>query len=505
MMTRASVSAHGAGAVSVSVLALTFSAPIWADPAPCEVQKLLAPDGAVFDFFGQSVGVAGSVAVVGAPFDDDNGAGSGGAYVFEYDGSGWIYDAKLLAFDGATGDSFGIAVRAAGRVALVGAWRDGDNGPLSGSAYVFRLVGPTWTHEKKLLPNGGAPGDQFGWSVAINGEVAVVGAQFSDSHVQDTGAAYIFRFNGSEWVEEATVFASDGASLDKFGFAVSVSADRALVGASADQDNGLSSGSAYVFVYDGFEWIQEAKLLASDGAAHDIFGVSVALDGDVALVGAPEHDANGLDSGCAYVFRLKGSQWIQEGKFLASDGAAGDLFGVSVALDGDLAVVGANHDDDVGSDSGSAYVFRFDGSTWVQQAKLLPSDGAAGDAFGTSVSLDGDIGIVGATLNDDNGTNSGSSYVFGGVTGLDCNSNEAGDACEIASGTVVDRNANFVPDECECPWDLDGEGVVGFADFDALLSAWGPNLGHPADFNQDGMVGITDFLSLLSNWGPCLI
>ena len=170
----------------------------------------------------------------------------------------------------------------------------------------------------------------------------------------------------------------------------------ALIAALADDDNGQDSGSAYIYRYNGSDWVEEAKLLASDGSVGDYFGSSVSLLGEVALIGADSDDDNGLDSGSAYVFRFNGSSWVEEAKLMASDGAAGDLFGNAVSLSGDVALIGANYDDDNGAFSGSAYLFRFDGNSWVEEAKLMASDGAAFDEFGSAVALSGNKALVGA-------------------------------------------------------------------------------------------------------------
>jgi hypothetical protein len=193
---------------------------------------------------------------------------------------------------------------------------------------------------------------------------------------------------------------------------VAVDGDSAVIGASLDDDQGYASGSAYVFVRSGTGWSEQAKLLPSDGAAADQFGTSVAVDGDSAVVGAHWDDDQGFVSGSAYVFVRSGTGWSEQAKLLPSDGAAGDGFGVGVAVDGDSAVVGAPGDDDQGSASGSAYVFVRSGTTWSEQAKLLPSDGGAADHFGTSVAVDGDTVAVGAPGDDDQGSASGSAYVF---------------------------------------------------------------------------------------------
>jgi len=318
-------------------------------------------------------------------------------------------ETKLLPSDGATYDYFGVSVSVSGNVALVGAKDDDDKGANSGSAYVFRWNGSSWVQEQKLLPSDGAASDYFGTSVSISGDVALVGADWDDDKGGNSGSAYVFRWNGSSWVEEDKLLASDGVSGDWFGGSVSIDGNVALVGAQGNDDNDYNSGSAYVFRWNGSDWVEEQKLLSSDGAVFDFFGESVSISGNVALVGAVEDDDNGDESGSAYVFRWNGSSWVQEQKLLPSDGAAYDWFGESVSISGNAALVGA--EGDYGA-SGSAYVFRWNGSNWVQEQKLVASDGAYYDYFGTSVSISSDVALVGADWDDDKGIQSGSAYVY---------------------------------------------------------------------------------------------
>jgi hypothetical protein len=262
------------------------------------------------------------------------------------------------------------------------------------------------------MASDGAQSASFGHSVSISSDTAVVGANRDCDNGILSGSAYAFRYDGASWVEEAKLLASDGQASEEFGYAVAISGDAAVIGANYDNDNGGASGSAYVFRYDGVSWVQDAKLLASDGAAGDWFGFSVSISGDTAVIGAALDDDNGSDSGSAYVFRYDGSTWAQEAKLLASDGAPDNRFGWSVAISGDTAVIGACRDDDSGSYSGSAYVFRYDGAGWVQQAKLLASDAAVSDTFGGSAAISGDAAVIGADGDDDNGSSSGLAYVF---------------------------------------------------------------------------------------------
>jgi len=284
----------------------------------------------------------------------------------------------------------------------------------------------------KLLASDDAAGNYFGWSLAVDGDTMVIGA-YGDSHKgANSGAAYIFSRDVAEsptasWTQRAKLLASDGAEGDSFGVSVAVSGDTVAVGAQHDNDKGSNSGSAYVFTRDDAgnltaSWTQRAKLLATDGAANDFFGRSIAVSRDTVVVGAHGDDDEGSFSGSAYVFTrdaagILSASWTQRAKLLATDGAAGDLFGWSMAISGETIVVGAYGDDDAGSGSGSAYIFTPDvaGSLtagWTQHAKLLASDGATGDQFGVSVAISGDTVVVGAYGDADNGAASGSAYIF---------------------------------------------------------------------------------------------
>jgi len=364
-----------------------------------EMQKLLAVDGGADDHFGESVSVDGDTAIIGVPQDDDLGSSSGSVYVFIYDGNNWIQQAKLHASDGVAGDNFGYSVSLCGDTALIGAIGYDD---YYGSAYVFTRSGTTWTQQAKLIASDGASMDYFGKSVSADGDTALIGAAYDDNY---KGSAYVFIRLGTTWTQQAKLVASDGNVEDYFGRSVSVDGDTALIGA---QGNDNSKGAAYMFTRSGSTWIQKIKLLASDGEEIDCFGCSVSLNGDTASIGALGDDIKGS----AYVFTYTGSSWTQQAKLVASDGASLDGFGNCVSVDGDTALIGAFGCDDKGEDSGSAYIFTRTGSTWIQQSKLIASDGFAEDEFGVCVSVDGNFAFIGAYYDDDMGTSSGSAYVF---------------------------------------------------------------------------------------------
>ena len=375
--------------------------------------KILPSDGAAGDRFGAwYVSLNGNTALIGAYLDDDNGADSGSAYIFRYNGSDWVQEQKLLAFDGAANDEFGKALSVNGDTAFVGSFLDDDNGADSGSVYVFRYNGINWVFEQKLRATDGDAGDGFGRYLDVKGSLAVVGAKFDDDNGADSGSVYVFRYNGINWVEEQKLTASDGAADDYFGFTPSISGNVVVVGSPGDDDMGDGSGSAYVFRYNGINWVEEQKLIASDGFAGARLGEETFVDGNTVLVSCSRDDDRGAGSGSVYVFRYDGISWKEVQKLIGSDTAAGDLFSSTPSISGDVLVVGAHFDDDHGSQSGSAYVFRWNGSSWVEDQKLLASDGDADDYYGGRLSISGDFILVSASRNDDNGNDSGSVYIY---------------------------------------------------------------------------------------------
>ena len=442
--------------------------------------KLRASDGVADDHFGLSVSIDGNTALVGAYGDDDNGSISGSAYIFRFDGSSWVEETKLLPSDGAADDYFGYSVAIDGNTALVGAYCDDDNGSKSGSAYIFtpNSIDPNnWDQQAKLTAPDGAAIDYFGESVSISGDYAIIGAYGDDDNGSASGSAYIFRYDGSNWVQQEKLLASDGTMSDYFGGSVAIDGNTALVGANGDDDNGSSSGSAYIFTpneIDPNNWDQQAKLTATDGAASDLFGYSVSICGDYAIVGAHLDDDKGYNSGSAYIFTpnsIDPNNWDQQAKLTASDGASSDYFGYSVAIDDNTSLVGAYREDDNGYDSGSAYVFHFDGSSWVQQDKLLAPDGAYEDYFGYSVAINGNNTLVGASGDDDVGTDSGSAYLFdisGYLGDLDADGDTDLFDFSILAGQWLQLPGQPSADIAPCG----GDCIIDFSDLKVLCDHW---------------------------------
>lgn len=334
---------------------------------------------------------------------------------------------KLLAPDGTADDLFGGEVAISGNFAIAGASWDDHKGNNSGSAYIFyRHKGGVnnWGKQRKLLAPDGAADDHFGGAVAISGDYAIVGAAVNDDKGDRSGSAYIFHRNrggSNKWGKLRKLLAPDGAAEDLFGTSVFIFGDHAIVGASGNDDKGSRSGSAYIYYRNkggANKWGLQRKLLAPDGAEDDFFGQAVFISNNFAIVGASGDDHKGSNSGSAYVFhRNRGGpdNWGKRKKLLAPDGAADDHFGQSVFISGSYAIVGARGNDDKGSGSGSAYIFfRNEGGTnnWGKQKKLLAPDGAEGDSLGERVGIYGDYAIAGAYANEDQGDYTGSAYIF---------------------------------------------------------------------------------------------
>jgi hypothetical protein len=265
-------------------------------------QKITAFDGAPKDFFGCSVALSGDTLVIGASADDDKGDESGSLYVFTRSGAVWSLQQKVVPSDGAAGADFGASVALDGQTLVAGAPNDVSSGIATGSAYVYLRSGAVWSLQKKLLPLAGADGDGFGEAVALSGDTAVVGAYQDDSNGADAGAAYVFVRTGTSWSQQQKLLASDGAESDAFGWSVAVAGEQALVGAFQSDAPAGDSGAAYLFDRSGTTWSQSQKLTASDGLAGDLVGFSVALVSNLGVTGANGRDDGAVSAGAAYLF-----------------------------------------------------------------------------------------------------------------------------------------------------------------------------------------------------------
>ena len=405
---------------------------------------------------------------------------------------------RVTASDSGVFESFGFSVAVWGDTALIGAEWDREIGTEAGAVYVFHPDGTSWVETQKLLASDQQPWDELGHSVAVNGDVALIGAL---QHVHDgapgTSAVYVFRFDGSTWIEEEELLASQGTWGDAFGISVALSGDVAVIGASGDDDAGTNFGASYVFRYDAKSqsWVEQQKLLAPNGGW--AFGGAVAIDGEIAVIGARMHVNDEVTLGSAYVFRFDGSTWVEEQELLPSADAGSAAFGSSVSITGDVILIGARSEG-----YGSAYVFRYDreappGSPWVLEQKLLASDPNGIEQFGNSVAVDGDTAVIGAWVSNAGGPGSGAAYLF--------RFNPRTSAWAQQQQLLPDPNpwTNFFG------WSVAIEGntvVIGAHGEDHQAgAAYIYDLSTclcPADLDGDGSIGILDLLGLLAAWGP---
>lgn len=321
---------------------------------------------------------------------------------------------KVVADDGALNDSFGHSVARWGSTVVVSALRgDGPNGD-QGAVYVYAYNGHSWVKQAKLMANDGRAGDAFGCSVSLFQDTAIVGAchdNVGPNALQ--GSAYVFVRNGTQWSQQAKLIASDGEPLDLFGCAVSISNDSALVSACIDPRRRYGLGAAYIFRRNGISWTKQARVAASDGVRLDGFGTSVSLSYDTAIIGAPNGNGSSGGQGSAYIFFRAGDSWTEQTKLTAPDGHAGDGFGQAVSVSNDTALVGAPSHNGATNEQGSAYVYFRMGSIWTEQATIEAMGGSAIQEFGRSVSISGDMATIGR-LDRMNGlsTNQGFVHVF---------------------------------------------------------------------------------------------
>jgi|GEM_PF-863512 len=404
--------------------------------------KLTAGDAAASDYLGYSVAIDGETALVGAPSADSGVLeAAGAAYVFTRSGVTWTQQAKLIADAPVEYGRFGASVALDGDTALIGMGSGGikaspEPGFVAvGAAYVFTRSGATWTQQAKLSGGDTVDAYGFGASVALDGDTALIGASLAESGGEVyAGAAYVFTRSGATWTQQARLTAGVPVEFGRFGAAVALDGDSALISARTLRVFGssgfvLNDGAVYVFTRSGATWTQQAELTPDATVEWEWFGVSLALDGDTALVGSYGITSTSVSDvdiplgtgGAAYVFTRSGTTWTQQAKLTAADATFDDAFGVSVALQGDTALIGAEHFQAAGvsgppqpvASPGAAYIFTRSGTTWTQYQKLAASGEVAGDGFGHAVALDADSFLMGAPLAASGElAQAGAAYVF---------------------------------------------------------------------------------------------
>lgn len=336
---------------------------------------------------------------------------------------------KIKADNVTPDEFFGCPVSIDKDTAIVGATGNSEKGENSGAAYIFVRTVDGWVQQAKLTPDDAAAGYNFGWSVSIDGNTAIIGAPFpsilgSNGGKEKSGAAYVFVRTGNVWRQQAKLSAKDAAKNNWFGYSVSSDGDTAIVGAPGYKNSRITAtgglqiiryaGAAYIFVRTGVDWKQEDKLTLHDASSGDEFGISVSIDNGTAIVGVGLGSLSGvkrfLES--AYIYeQFLGGEWRLSKKLSALDSKEDRRFGHRVSIDNNTIIVGAFKDSEKAQDSGAAYIFERFGDDWRQQAKLTADDAIRNNGFGFSVGIDNGTAIVGTYV--DGGLESGAVYIFG--------------------------------------------------------------------------------------------
>jgi hypothetical protein len=478
--------------VLATALVLESSATSLALAAPAEA-KLVPGDTMLSDALGSAVAVSGDTALLGAPSDGDLGNRSGSAYVFDRDGrtGEWLQATKINASNASAEDLFGTAVAIDGDTAVVGAPRDSAIAQRAGSAYVFaRQPGGEWIEVRRLNAADGAIGDAFGTSVSIHGDAIIVGAPRGNRSGVDTGAAYVFERNHGApglWGQVGKLTSSDAEANDLFGWSAAVHGDRAVVGAPAE--NG--SGRAYVFARSVTGvWSQVKRLTIPGLQPLDDFGWSVTIGDDVAIIGARRATREGVRSGLAYEFeRDRGGidNWRLSGGFVAVDAAAGDLFGTSVAIAGDVLAIGAPAKGDAAARAGSVYLFQRSGpgGGWSQIRKLTASDARTDDSLGTSVAVTPRAALVGAPGSSTGASGAGGAYLYPTTNRTVCSPTPVTDCLTSWRAGLVRVNQKVTGQE-RIVVRLRGDPVLAQADFGNPVSVGGGTAYRLCLYNQSG-------------------
>lgn len=395
------------GTLLILSTALLFFSPekVMTATEPPVVEELRPAGAAVNDRFGQSVSLSSDIGVFGAPGTARNGTESGAVHVFSRSGNSWQQKDMLVPDDGMAGDAFGGSVSISGDTIVIGAAGEDDQGAESGAVYVFGRSGTDWVQQAKLVADDGAAGDGFGFDVAIDGDVVVVGAPFDDGN----GSVYTFIRSAGTWEKQSKLLAyGGGVAGDRFGCSVDIAYDTIIIGADGDDNTATDDGSAFIYTPYGSGWRYQRKITAGDASEGDRFGWSVAMGLETALVGTNRaQNESASRQGAAYVFaRQAGGTWTEQQRFAGSSQGTDDGFGFHVALYDNFFLIGVPRESIDGINAGAVYVFsRAESDPWPLHAKYPGS--ISGSGFGTQAAVFGDTVIAGAP-----GQGEGSAYAF---------------------------------------------------------------------------------------------
>jgi hypothetical protein len=371
--------------------------------------KLTASDTNSNDNFGSSIDISNNRMVIGAPGDEQNNKERGSVYIFEYDEAASLWgETTKLSVDEEAGDSvFGVSVDLDNNSLLIGSFNQVSFTGTPGSAYLFDMELGNWSLTKKLSPNDDYPGSSFGLSVSFANGHILIGRDNDNQQATSAGSIYSFETNNNILTQNQKIFA-EGATFFNFAQSVSVNGNRALIGSTGDERHS-NSGSAYIYEKIQGVWSLTKVLRPLTPDFPEVFGVSVSLFGDRAMVGAT---SSYNTTGSVYVFDLKDGEWSQTSRITTNESEYSGSFGASIDLNNNRAVIGDFSDDEFAKNSGASYIYEFVDGHWIQVKKLKASDSSIDSHFGSSVSLSGNRVLIGA--NDDA---AGSAYIYDLIEG----------------------------------------------------------------------------------------
>lgn len=429
-----------------------------------DVSMLVPPTAAWNGHFGKAIAISGDTAIIGAEGDVDTCPGgppcnSGTVFVYVRTERGWTLQTKIRPADPAPGDNFGHCVAIDGDTILVGSYQsDLPNANETGAVYVFQRIQNSWMQTAKLVSSDPRPQLWFGYSVAIAGDTAVIGAPYESQSFQiyRSGSVYVFTRMNETWTQQAKLRANDAAADDRFGRAVGITGDTLVAGANLDDFAGLTNaGSVYVFEKSGSTWTQNSKLTASDAGNLDWYGRCLALEGDTLMVGASQHTtAAGPGAGQAYVYSRRQGKWVETAKLAPPNSIDTIFFGEYVALSGNTAVVTSLFDGTNPTGPGAAFVFTRQGDNWTARARITAPSTTDDDYFGICAAVSNESAVVGASLVDHSGQdNPGVAYFFQAGSDRDCDGLlDAHDNCPTRPNPdQADSDADGRGDACDLP------------------------------------------------------
>ena len=453
---------------------------------------------------------------ISANRDEPSGENSGSVYLYRLDENIIVEEQKIFPADGDFNDYFGKSISLYGEWLAISSVYDNDNGNKSGSVYIYHLSNNYWIEYSKIVPIDGLPYDRFGYCLDIYANTLAVGSVFDDDLGENAGSVYIYSLDNNEWVFSQKIYANINNDDNNFGIKLSIYDDIVAVSSiNADVDY-LNQGLVDIFSLhsDGI-WSYDQTILSLSPNNYDYFGISIDVYKNIIAVGAYFDDQINNNSGAVYLYEKISNNWIPIDNITSIDAYANDNFGLSLSVYDDWLVVGSI-DDDNGINSGSAYIYHKENDEYIEKIKILPSDGSEYDEFSSSIYLNENNLIVGSKYDDDMGTDSGSAYLFTYKGCTDIN------ACNNDSYILTDNNQCIFPqngfdcygicyesiDYCEV---CGGNGSNGDANVDGSVNVIDITLivnyilnDSPinictVDLNQNSIINITDLIILIEN------